>query len=182
MCFDPWNCSLKIWKSIGTPTPKMGAHLGMWKFIPSHSPTLPKAWNVTPMLHSWPAPSQARALVTSLRLKLQHFWKAPLTCALLPTPRNFIMFQYKFSSKMYCTWHFITIIGHVLRLYNCQLWYYQDPLTIRAIYAIEVTWYNLIRNSFNSCAHTKNIIQRLIRHWITKEILRWDWVEGNKYY
>jgi hypothetical protein len=27
--FDPWNRSLKIWESIGTPTPKMGAHLGI---------------------------------------------------------------------------------------------------------------------------------------------------------
>jgi hypothetical protein len=38
MGFDPFNHSLKIWKSIGTPTPKVGAHLGMWGFIPSHSP------------------------------------------------------------------------------------------------------------------------------------------------
>jgi hypothetical protein len=29
MGFDPYNCSLKIQESIGTPTPKMGAHLGM---------------------------------------------------------------------------------------------------------------------------------------------------------
>jgi hypothetical protein len=25
--FDPCNLSLKIWESIGTPTPKVGAHL-----------------------------------------------------------------------------------------------------------------------------------------------------------
>jgi hypothetical protein len=30
MSFDPWNHPLKIWKSIGTPTPKAGAHLGVW--------------------------------------------------------------------------------------------------------------------------------------------------------
>jgi hypothetical protein len=30
------NCSLKIWKSIGTPTPKVGAQLGVWGFILSH--------------------------------------------------------------------------------------------------------------------------------------------------
>jgi hypothetical protein len=40
MGFDPCNCSLKIWESIGTPTPKVGAHLGVWGFILSHSPTL----------------------------------------------------------------------------------------------------------------------------------------------
>jgi len=40
MNFDPCNHPLKIWKSIGTPTPKVGAHLGVWKFIFSHFPTL----------------------------------------------------------------------------------------------------------------------------------------------
>jgi hypothetical protein len=39
--FDPYNRSLKIWKSIGIPNPKTRAHLGMWGFNPSHSPTLP---------------------------------------------------------------------------------------------------------------------------------------------
>jgi hypothetical protein len=71
MSFDPFNCLLKIWKSIGTLIPKVGIHLGMWGFIPSHFPTLPKAWNVTPMLHSWPALSQALALVMSPRLGLR---------------------------------------------------------------------------------------------------------------
>jgi hypothetical protein len=39
--FDPWNRSTKIWESIGTPIPKVEAHLGVWRFIPSHSPTFP---------------------------------------------------------------------------------------------------------------------------------------------
>jgi hypothetical protein len=30
MSFDPCNCSLKIRKSIGTPIPKVGVHLGVW--------------------------------------------------------------------------------------------------------------------------------------------------------
>jgi hypothetical protein len=46
--FVPYNCSLKIQKSIGTPTPKVGAHLGVWGFISSHFPTLPRPWDVTP--------------------------------------------------------------------------------------------------------------------------------------
>jgi hypothetical protein len=50
MSFDPWNCSLKIQKSIGTPTFKVGAHLGVWGSIPSHSLTLPRAWIMTPGL------------------------------------------------------------------------------------------------------------------------------------
>jgi hypothetical protein len=39
MGFDPYNCFLKIRESIGTPIPKVGVHLGMCGFIPSHSPT-----------------------------------------------------------------------------------------------------------------------------------------------
>jgi hypothetical protein len=72
MSFDPYNRSLKIWESIGTPTSKVGAHLGMCKFILSHPPTLPGTRNVSPRLHSQPTPLQARALVTSLRLGSQH--------------------------------------------------------------------------------------------------------------
>jgi hypothetical protein len=48
--FDPCNCSLKIRESIKTPTPKVGVHFGMWRFIPSHSLALLGAWNVTPGL------------------------------------------------------------------------------------------------------------------------------------
>jgi len=29
MGFDPCNFFLKIWESIGTPTPKVGTHLGV---------------------------------------------------------------------------------------------------------------------------------------------------------
>jgi hypothetical protein len=28
MGFDPYNCILKIWESMGTPTPKVGVSLG----------------------------------------------------------------------------------------------------------------------------------------------------------
>ncbi len=73
MGFDPWNYSLKIWKSVETPTPKVGAHLGVWGFIPSHFLTFPGAWNVTPRLPSWHAPLQTFALVASPKLRLQHF-------------------------------------------------------------------------------------------------------------
>ncbi len=44
MSFDPCNFFLKIWESIGTPTPNVGIHLGVWGFIPSHSPTFFGAW------------------------------------------------------------------------------------------------------------------------------------------
>jgi hypothetical protein len=74
MSFDPYNRSLKIRKSIGTPTPKVGVPLGVWGFIPSHSFTLLGAWNVTPEFPSWPAPLQALILVVSPRLGL---WQIP---------------------------------------------------------------------------------------------------------
>jgi len=41
MGFNLYNHSLKIQDSIGTPTPKVEVHLGEWRFIPSHSLTLP---------------------------------------------------------------------------------------------------------------------------------------------
>jgi len=70
MNFDPWNCYLKIWVSIETLILKVGAHLGVWGFITSHFFALPWAWNVIPRFHTWPAPSQALALVVSPRLGL----------------------------------------------------------------------------------------------------------------
>jgi hypothetical protein len=71
MGFDPYNHFLKIQESIGTLIPKVKVHLGMWRFIPSHSPTLLGTRNVTLVLHFWPAPSQAFALVASPMLKFQ---------------------------------------------------------------------------------------------------------------
>ncbi len=73
MGLDPCNCSLRIQESTVTSTPKMGAHLGVWGFILSHSLALPGAWNVTPGLHTWPAPLQALTLVMSPRLRLQQW-------------------------------------------------------------------------------------------------------------
>ncbi len=67
MGFDPYNCFLKIWESIRTPTPKVGAHLKAFENL-----TLPGAWDVTLGLPSWPAPLQALSLVASPRLGLRH--------------------------------------------------------------------------------------------------------------
>ncbi len=63
---------------FGTPIPKMGVHLGMWGFTPSHSFALLGAWIVTPGLPSWPAPLQALALVASLRLGLRQYELEPI--------------------------------------------------------------------------------------------------------
>jgi hypothetical protein len=54
MKFDLWNFSFKIWESIETPTPKVGAHLGVCGFIPSYPLTFLGAWNVILGLHSQP--------------------------------------------------------------------------------------------------------------------------------
>jgi hypothetical protein len=70
MGFDSWNFSLKIQKSTETSIPKVGAHLGVWGFIPSPSLTLPGAWNVIPGLHTWLTPLQAFVLVASPRLRM----------------------------------------------------------------------------------------------------------------
>jgi hypothetical protein len=69
MNFDLCNLSLKIRESIRIPTPKVGDHLGVCEFIPSHLLTLSRAWNVTFGLHFRPAPLQALALVVSPKLK-----------------------------------------------------------------------------------------------------------------
>jgi len=64
MSFDPYNCPLKIWESIRTPTPRMGVHLGMCGFILSHFPTLSRAWNMTFKLsllaHTFASPCPGR--------------------------------------------------------------------------------------------------------------------------
>ncbi len=72
MNFNPWNLPLKIRESIETSTSKVGAHLRVCGFNPSHFPTLPWTWSVTFGLHSLPTTLQSLALVTSSRLWLRH--------------------------------------------------------------------------------------------------------------
>ncbi len=72
MSFNPYNFSLRIWESIGTLTSKVRAHLGVCGFIPSHLPTLPRAWNVTLEFHSQPTPLQAFALVMNPMLRFNN--------------------------------------------------------------------------------------------------------------
>jgi hypothetical protein len=62
--FDLCNRSLKFWESTGTPTPKMGVHLGVWMFIFTLSHT--------PGLFSWLGVLWTLALVASPRLGLRH--------------------------------------------------------------------------------------------------------------
>ncbi len=63
MSFDLYNRLLKIQESIGTLIPKMGIHLEVWRFIPSHSFALTISWDVTPKLPFWPATLQGLVFV-----------------------------------------------------------------------------------------------------------------------
>jgi len=72
LSFDPLNRSLKFWKSTGTPSPKVGVALGVWGLTPSHSPTLPGIYDVTPGLPLGPHPCNPFALVASPKLGLRH--------------------------------------------------------------------------------------------------------------
>jgi len=53
-CFDLCDRSLKVWESTGTPTPKMGVHLGVWVFIVtlSHTPLGPHPCKPLPWLQA----------------------------------------------------------------------------------------------------------------------------------
>jgi hypothetical protein len=47
--------AITLWR-FGIPIPKVGTPLGVWGFIPSHSLTFPRTWDVTPGLHLGPPP------------------------------------------------------------------------------------------------------------------------------
>jgi hypothetical protein len=77
MAFDPCNYSLKISDSTRTPIPKVGAPLGVWGFIPSHSLTFLGTWNVIPGLSLGPHLRKLKARVMTHRLQLGgsfHHW------------------------------------------------------------------------------------------------------------
>jgi hypothetical protein len=80
--FDPCNHSLNIGESIGTPTPNMGVHLGVWGFFPSHSFALLGVWECDSWAYSWLTPLQA--------LCLGHEPKAKITTPLLIIMQLFI--------------------------------------------------------------------------------------------
>jgi hypothetical protein len=64
LSFDPYNRPMNIWKSTGTPIPKVEAPLEVWGFIPSHFLSLSG-------FLSWPSTLQALALIVSPKLRLR---------------------------------------------------------------------------------------------------------------
>jgi len=69
--FGLCNCSLNIQESTGTPTPNMGVHFEVWRFIPSHSFALLGHENAIFEFSLGPHPCKPFALVASPRLGLQ---------------------------------------------------------------------------------------------------------------
>jgi hypothetical protein len=70
MSFDLSNHFMKIQKSTGIPTPKMGVHWGVCGLIPSHFSYIPRSASVIYGLHSQPTPFHALTLVVNPRLRL----------------------------------------------------------------------------------------------------------------
>jgi hypothetical protein len=90
MNFDPCNCLLKIWESIGTPIPKMGVHLGVWGFIPSHSFAL-MGQNITKIrIFLLEILVKKDPLLTSLKKILSHFGQVILNLYILIVPCSFL--------------------------------------------------------------------------------------------
>ncbi len=74
LSLDPSNCSLKFWESTGTPSPKMGAALGVWGFTPSHFLTLSGVCDVAHGLPLGPHPRNPFALVANPKLGLRQVY------------------------------------------------------------------------------------------------------------
>jgi hypothetical protein len=82
MGFDPWNYALKIWKSIGIPTPNVGVPLGVWGSLPSHSLALPGACGMT---HGFPFDPQP---CNPLPWSRAQGWGCDIGCHGLGTPQS----------------------------------------------------------------------------------------------
>ncbi len=70
MGFDPYNRTIKIWKSIWDSNSHNGSSLGNVKVHSLTLFTLPGACDVTPGSPSWPATLQPLALVANPSLEL----------------------------------------------------------------------------------------------------------------
>jgi hypothetical protein len=127
--FWPLQSPSKNLESIGIPTPKMGAHLGIWGFILSHSPIFSRTWNVTPGLHSWPTALQALVLITSPKLGLRYIFVLMIFTTILQLvydyfgvhPSVWTTFSLFFIQKITI---YVSLIANVINLI-ATLWVYK---------------------------------------------------------
>jgi hypothetical protein len=144
----------------------MGAHLGVWRFIPSHSPTFPGAWDLTPGLTSWPTPLQALALVASPRLGLRH-------CMTLIT-----WFQVRFSKFLLIPpkgtngWMALAIIALLMIVWITTL---ETPFSCqkRQVFLSRL-WKKSTR--FPTLSLNVHMFLHFFFHWIVWFFLRW-WLD-----
>ncbi len=92
LSFDPYNCPLKIWESIGTLTPKVELPWGVrvHSLTPSHTPG---SMLCDSQLPSWPATLQTLALVASPRLGLRQ-----QGCYLICKPKGWPLYVTRVSN------------------------------------------------------------------------------------
>jgi len=121
LSFDPYNRSLKFWKSIGTPSPKVGVALGVWRFIPSYLFT----FSHTPGSVMWlPSFFLAHTFAASLPWLPGSFLACNLVTpfALVASPklglRHYKLLHFRLFSTMwsYC-WLLLTIEGYFTLCY-----------------------------------------------------------------
>jgi hypothetical protein len=120
MSLGPYNFPLKIRQSIGTPTPRVGTHLGVWRFIPTHF-NIPRSMKCVSrasfLARMFASPCLGRepkvrvvTWVEILSLFFCHFqlWlhvqQIPLTL-LLFFQQIFFLYIYYFSSKFFRLQH-----------------------------------------------------------------------------
>jgi hypothetical protein len=161
MGLEPCNRSLQVRESIETKTPKVGAHLGVWGFIPSHFPTFMGAWDVIPGLPSWPTPLQALALVVSPRLGLRQYTR-----------------RYNQNTN-------ILKVIEILKTYLNMSWLWTTPQS----HAMYPTLWNQLKHVKTPChfGHVKYMASRFVSHdchpqkkpRAQKEISNQDPIEGS---
>ncbi len=74
LSFDPSNGSLKFRESTGTPSPKVGVALGVWRLTPSQSLALPGVSDVTPRLPLGPHPCNPFCLGREPKARVATQW------------------------------------------------------------------------------------------------------------
>jgi hypothetical protein len=119
LSFNSYNCSLKIWESTGTPTPKVEAPLGVWGFVPSHFLTFPitisnhyyKMWvqftspcSLDQWIHYFS--TNPRSLQPMNSLKIQWNWR---------TRTLFVVVNYMHFT-FYCAWSMTHVITSHIHL------------------------------------------------------------------